>query len=73
TEATAGVVARRAAAAGVTAEEIERQMAEGNSIRHLIDASEIAAVAVFLASPLARPINGDAIAAGGGAPRAIYL
>ena len=44
-------------------------MAEGNSIRHLVDAREVADVVVFLCSPKSVAINGDAIAAGGGAPR----
>jgi len=72
TEATAGVVARRAATQGVAASIVERQMAEGNSVRRLIDAGDIAAIVAFLASPLSVAINGDAIAAGGGAPRSIH-
>ena len=47
-------------------------MAEGNAIRHLIDASEVANVVVFLCSPKSVAIHGDAIAAGGGTPRAIH-
>ena len=42
------------------------------SIRRLIDAREIAYVVAFLASPKSVAINGDAIAAGGGAPGAIH-
>ena len=72
TEATPGVIARRAAAAGVSEAEIERQMAEGNSVRRIIGAADLANVVVFLASPLSVAINGDAIAAGGGVGRAIY-
>jgi NAD(P)-dependent dehydrogenase (short-subunit alcohol dehydrogenase family) len=72
TEATEGVVARRAASSGASAEEIERQMATGNSVRRIIDAREIAFVVAFLASPKSIAINGDTIAAGGGAPRAIH-
>jgi enoyl-[acyl-carrier-protein] reductase (NADH) len=47
-------------------------MAEGNSIRHLVDAAEVAHVVVFLASPKSVAINGESIAAGGGAPRSIH-
>ena len=47
-------------------------MAEGNSIRHLVTAEEVAYVVAFLASPRSIAINGDTIAAGGGAPRAIH-
>ena len=72
TERTAALVHARAAAQGTSEEAIERQMAEGNSIRHLVDAREVADVVVFLCSPKSVAINGDAIAAGGGAPRAIH-
>ena len=72
TEKTSGVVAERARSEGISREEVERKMAEGNSVRRLIDARDIAYVVAFLASPRAVAINGDVIAAGGGAPRAIY-
>ena len=72
TERTAPLVAARALALGVAEAEVEAQMAAGNSIQHLVDASEVAAVVVFLCSPRSRAINGDAIAVGGGAPRAIH-
>ena len=72
TEATAANVARRAAAAGITEAEIEQQMANANTIRHLVDASEVAAVVTFLASPRSVAINGDTIAVGGGTPGVMY-
>lgn len=72
TEATSGVIARRAQATGRSEAEIEQQMAEGNVIRKIVDASDIGNVVAFLASPLSIAITGDAIAAGGGAPRSIY-
>jgi NAD(P)-dependent dehydrogenase (short-subunit alcohol dehydrogenase family) len=72
TEKTEGVVAARARSTGREPAEIENQMAEGNSIRHLVIAQEVAYVVAFLASPRSIAINGDAIAAGGGAPRAIH-
>lgn len=72
TERTAALVQARAAAQGVAPEAIEAQMAAGNSIRHLVDASEVAYVVAFLCSPKSRAINGDVIAAGGGAPRSIH-
>jgi enoyl-[acyl-carrier-protein] reductase (NADH) len=62
----------RAQAQGITAEEAERQFAEGNSIRHLVTADEVADVVTFLASPRSIAINGDAIAVGGGAGNAIH-
>ena len=73
TERTAALVAARAAGAGhERGGDRAAQMAEGNSIRHLVDAREVADVVVFLCSPKSVAINGDAIAAGGGAPRAIH-
>lgn len=72
TEKTAGVLRQRAAASQTTPEEIERRIADGNTIRHLVTAEEVANVVAFLASPKSIAINGDAIAAGGGMPGAIY-
>jgi NAD(P)-dependent dehydrogenase (short-subunit alcohol dehydrogenase family) len=72
TERTEEVVAVRAEAQGMTTEDVLKQMAEGNSIRHLVDAQEVAYVVTFLCSPKSIAINGDVIAAGGGAPRAIH-
>lgn len=72
TEKTPDVVAGRAEAQGLTIEEVERQMAAGNSINHFVDAREVAYVVAFLASPKSIAINGDVIAAGGGVPRAIH-
>ena len=72
TERTAPLIADKAAASGRSPAEIEREMADGNSIRHIVDAREVADVVAFLCSPRSRAINGDAIAVGGGAPRAIH-
>jgi len=72
TERTAPLVAAQAAASGRSASDVEREMAEANSIRHLVDAREVADVVAFLCSPRSRAINGDAIAVGGGAPRSIH-
>ncbi len=72
TEATPGVIARRAQATGASEADVERQMSEGNVIRKMVDARDVAAVVAFLASPLSVAITGDAIATGGGAPRSIY-
>lgn len=72
TERTAALVAERARARGVTEQQVEQEMAAGNTIGHLLDASEVADVVAFLCSPRSRAINGDAIAAGGGAPGSIH-
>ena len=71
TEATPGVIARIAAAQGVSAEEAERTLGR-NTIRRIVEAEEVADVVAFLASPRSVSINGDAIACGGGAPGAIH-
>jgi NAD(P)-dependent dehydrogenase (short-subunit alcohol dehydrogenase family) len=72
TERTAGLLEARARAQGTTVEAVERSLASGNSIRRLVDAADVANVVAFLASPRSIAINGDAIAAGGGAPRSIH-
>ncbi len=72
TERIPAMLEERAKAQGITVEEAERQMADGNTIHHLVDAREIAYVIAFLASPKSISINGDAIATGGGVPRAIH-
>ena len=72
TERTASMLEDQARRLGVTTEEAERRMAEANSVRRIIDARDIAYVVAMLASPRCVAVNGDAIAAGGGAPRAIH-
>jgi hypothetical protein len=48
-------------------------MANLNLTRTLIDASHVADVITFLASPLSVSINGESIACGGGTPGVIPL
>ncbi len=72
TEKTPGVVERRARALGLSFAEVEKRMAAANLVGRLITAEEIGDVVAFLASPKSVAINGDAIAAAGGAPGAIY-
>jgi NAD(P)-dependent dehydrogenase (short-subunit alcohol dehydrogenase family) len=72
TEATPGVIAAQASASGQDPAEIERRMAGRNLTRTLIDASQVAAVVAFLASPLSVSINGESIACGGGTPGVIH-
>jgi NAD(P)-dependent dehydrogenase (short-subunit alcohol dehydrogenase family) len=59
--------AARAAAGGPSVEESEAA-ASRNSLRRPVDASEVADVITFLASPRGASITGDAVAVGGGAP-----
>ena len=72
TEKTPGVMAAQAKAQGVPEAEIEKRMAGRNLARKIITAEEIAYVVAFLASPKAVALNGDVIAAGGGAPGSIH-
>ena len=72
TERVPAMLEERAKTQGITVKEAELQMAEGNSIHHIVDAREVAYVIAFLASPKSISINGDAIAAGGGVGRAIH-
>jgi NAD(P)-dependent dehydrogenase (short-subunit alcohol dehydrogenase family) len=58
--------------AGVSPAEIEAGFAAGVSIGRIVDASEVADVVAFLASPRSVAVNGDAIAVGGGAKGAIH-
>jgi NAD(P)-dependent dehydrogenase (short-subunit alcohol dehydrogenase family) len=72
TEKTPSTLENQAQRLNITIEEAEWRMAEGNSVRQIIDARDIAYVAAFLASPRSIAINGDVIAAGGGTVRSIY-
>jgi NAD(P)-dependent dehydrogenase (short-subunit alcohol dehydrogenase family) len=72
TERIPAMLENQAQAQGITVEEAEQNMANRNSIHHIVDAREIAYVIAFLASPKSISINGDAIATGGGIPRAIH-
>jgi NAD(P)-dependent dehydrogenase (short-subunit alcohol dehydrogenase family) len=72
TERTPALIARSAEAHGITEAEATARMAAGISIGRIVTAAEVADVVAFLASPRSVAINGDAIAAGGGAPGAIH-
>jgi NAD(P)-dependent dehydrogenase (short-subunit alcohol dehydrogenase family) len=50
----------------------ERDLASHSSIGRIVDASEVAWVVAFLASPRSVAINGDAISVGGGSRGAIH-
>jgi NAD(P)-dependent dehydrogenase (short-subunit alcohol dehydrogenase family) len=72
TERTPAMVARLAAARGISADEARAAMAAGVSIGRLVDAAEVAGVVAFLCSPRSVAVTGDAIAAGGGTRGPIY-
>jgi NAD(P)-dependent dehydrogenase (short-subunit alcohol dehydrogenase family) len=72
TEKTAPLVAARAEAAGTTPEVIEARLSGNVTIGRIVDATEVADIVAFLASPRSVAINGDAIACGGGGKGAIH-
>jgi len=72
TEKTADAVAAKAAAADISLDAAEKALFGQSLIGRIVEAEEVAAVVAFLASPRSVAINGDAIAAGGGSPRAIH-
>ena len=72
TERMPELIAERAKSQGISTDEVKQQLDQGNSVRKLIDASEVAFVVVFLASPKSIAITGDVIAAGGGVGKNIY-
>jgi NAD(P)-dependent dehydrogenase (short-subunit alcohol dehydrogenase family) len=59
------VIAREAAAKGVSSEAIRRGYEAGVSMRSFVAAQDVANMAVFLASPEARLVSGQAIAVDG--------
>ncbi|HEY9313479.1 SDR family NAD(P)-dependent oxidoreductase [Williamsia sp.] len=64
-------LAAESAETGTPVAELEQALAT-NSIRRIVDASEVADVVTFLASPRSIGITGDAIAVGGGVPGPVY-
>lgn len=66
TERTPAVIQARATRLGITESEVEAQMSSASLLGRLVEAQEVAWVVVFLCSPQAVAINGDAIAVGGG-------
>ncbi len=72
TEGTAARFEAIAQQRGTTLAEVEAGFAAAVSIGRLITADEVASVVAFLASPRSVAINGDVIAAGGGARGTIH-
>lgn len=59
------VLAREAAAKGMSRQMVYDGYASGTSMRRFIEAEDVAAMAVFLASPAARHVSGQVIAVDG--------
>ena len=57
---------------GITREDVEAQLASGIAVGRIIDASEVAYVVAFIASPKAGSVTGEAIATGGGVGSAVH-
>ncbi|HEY4865797.1 MAG TPA: SDR family oxidoreductase, partial [Candidatus Dormibacteraeota bacterium] len=72
TEKTPAMMKWRAQSQGIPEDEAEQRLAHANLLGRLVDADEVASSIVFLVSPRAVAINGDAIAVGGGTPGVIY-
>ena len=62
----------RAQRQGITLEALEQVNAQNIAIRRIIEPKELGYVVAFLASPKAESITGEVIAAGGGAPGAVF-
>jgi NAD(P)-dependent dehydrogenase (short-subunit alcohol dehydrogenase family) len=77
TERTPSLLAARGVQLGVSPEEAERQdfapdSPRGNAICRMVDASEVAFVAMFLASEKTWAASGELVVASGGAGRSVY-
>ena len=77
TERTPRLLAARAAELGISAGDVEKRdfaadSPRGNAICRMVDASEIAYLAVFLASDRSWAISGELVVATGGAGRSVY-
>ncbi|MBK1787946.1 SDR family NAD(P)-dependent oxidoreductase [Prauserella cavernicola] len=72
TERTPKLVADRAASTGLTEEEVRAGLGATTSLRRLVTAAEVADVIVFLCSPRAVGVTGDAVGVGGGNRGAVH-
>jgi len=72
TERTPDLVADRAAAGGLSEEQVRDQLSATTSLRRLISADEVATVVVFLCSPRAAAVTGDAVSVAGGNRGAVH-
>lgn len=72
TSAVENLMNERAQRQGTTVEALEQASAQNIAIRRIIDPKELGYVVAFLSSPKAECITGEVIAAGGGAPGAVF-
>lgn len=64
-ERMSGVMAARAAAAGISPEAMREEYLRKISLRRMVSAEDVAAMALFLCSPAARNVTGQAISVDG--------
>jgi NAD(P)-dependent dehydrogenase (short-subunit alcohol dehydrogenase family) len=64
-ERMSGVIAARAAAAGISVDDMKQEYLRKISLRRMVSAEDIAAMALFLCSPAARNVTGQAISVDG--------
>ena len=77
TERTSRLIAARAKELGIAPDKVEEHdyapdSPRGNAICRMVDATEVAHVAVFLASDRAWAVSGELVVATGGAGRSVY-
>jgi enoyl-[acyl-carrier-protein] reductase (NADH) len=60
-----GVIAARAAASGLSAEAMREEYLRKISLRRMVSSEDVAAMALFLSSPAARNVTGQAISVDG--------
>jgi NAD(P)-dependent dehydrogenase (short-subunit alcohol dehydrogenase family) len=77
TERTPSLLAKQAKELNISPEEVEKRnyapdSPRGNAICRMVDATEVAYVAAFLASDRSWAINGELVVATGGAGRSVY-
>ena len=68
----AGCEAVLAARAGITADEFKQQLVDKHGVRRLGQPEDVAALLAFLCSPMARHIQGVAIAVDGGGTKGLF-
>jgi NAD(P)-dependent dehydrogenase (short-subunit alcohol dehydrogenase family) len=72
TERTPAMLAARSAASGLTEDEVRAGLAATTSLRRLVTVTEVADVVVFLCSPRAAAVTGDAVAVACGNRGAVH-
>jgi NAD(P)-dependent dehydrogenase (short-subunit alcohol dehydrogenase family) len=73
TEDLDAMLSRRSNLLGKTVDRLRQETSSGNAIGRWVDASEVADVVAFVASPRSGSISGEVIAASGGAGLAVFI